>query len=311
MVHKIGLIGFGSMGINHARVLDSLEEVDFIGIYDENVEREVKQYKFFNSMDELIDCSDVIIIATNTKTHHQIVKKCMSMKKNILVEKPYSLDQKELYEISDLVKKNKTFIKIGLLEKYNPAVQFLLNEDLDSKEINSIYIQRLSPTDQLNRNKDHVLLDLSIHDFDILNKLFKEEFYDIDFQFFYKNGDEQDHVDIIGKIKNINIIVSTSKLSQKKTRTIVIYTEKQMYSLNLINNSLEIISHEGLEGLNTSVVGGFKEKLNTTFPIIDYSEPLVEQMKHFLFTIEKNELNENHKEFSEDLKLHEYLISKI
>ena len=97
MVHKIGLIGFGSMGINHARVLDSLEEVDFIGIYDENVEREVKQYKFFNSMDELIDCSDVIIIATNTKTHHQIVKKCMSMKKNILVEKPYSLDQKELY----------------------------------------------------------------------------------------------------------------------------------------------------------------------------------------------------------------------
>ena len=81
MVHKIGLIGFGSMGINHARVLDSLEEVDFIGIYDENVEREVKQYKFFNSMDELIDCSDVIIIATNTKTHHQIVKKCMSMKK--------------------------------------------------------------------------------------------------------------------------------------------------------------------------------------------------------------------------------------
>ena len=162
MVHKIGLIGFGSMGINHARVLDSLEEVDFIGIYDENVEREVKQYKFFNSMDELIDCSEVIIIATNTKTHHQIVKKCMSMKKNILVEKPYSLDEKELYEISDLVKKNKTFIKIGLLEKYNPAVQFLLNEDLDSKKINSVYIQRLSPTDQVNRNKDHVLLDLSI-----------------------------------------------------------------------------------------------------------------------------------------------------
>ena len=61
-----------------------------------------------------------------------------------------------------------------------------------------------------------MLLDLSIHDFDILNKLFKEEFNDIDFQFFYKNGDEQDHVDIIGKIKNINIIVSTSKLSQKK-----------------------------------------------------------------------------------------------
>ena len=60
-----------------------------------------------------------------------------------------------------------------------------------------------------------------------------------------------------------------------------------MYSLNLINNSVEIISHEGLEGLNTSVVGGFKEKLNTTFPIIDYSEPLVEQMKHFYLQLKK------------------------
>ena len=311
MVHKIGLIGFGSMGINHARVLDSLEGVEFMGIYDENIEREIKQYKFFNSMDKLIDCSDIIIVATNTVTHHQIVKKCLSMKKNILVEKPYSLNKKELYEINDLVKKNKTFIKIGLLEKYNPAVQFLLNEDLDSEEINSVYIQRLSPSDQVNRNKDHVLLDLSIHDFDILNRLFKEEFNDIDFQFFYKNGNEYDHVDIIGKSKNINVVISTSKLSQKKTRTIVIYTKKLMYSLNLINNSVEIISHEGLESLNTKVVGGFKEKLNTTFPIIDHSEPLVEQMKHFLFTIEKNELEENYEEFSEDLKLHEYLISKI
>ena len=161
MVHKIGLIGFGSMGINHARVLDSLEGVDFIGIYDENIEREIKQYKFFNSMDKLIDCSDIVIVATNTETHHQIVKKCLSMKKNILVEKPYSINKKELYEINDIVKKNKTFIKIGLLEKYNPAVQFLLNEDLDSEEINSVYIQRLSPSDQMNRNKDHVLLDLS------------------------------------------------------------------------------------------------------------------------------------------------------
>tara|TARA_Y100000591_G_scaffold331152_1_gene364157 strand:- start:1093 stop:1941 length:849 start_codon:yes stop_codon:yes gene_type:complete len=282
-----------------------------MGIYDENIEREIKQYKFFNSMDKLIDCSDIIIVATSTVTHHQIVKKCLSMKKNILVEKPYSLNKKELYEINDLVKKNKTFIKIGLLEKYNPAVQFLLNEDLDSEEINSVYIQRLSPSDQVNRNKDHVLLDLSIHDFDILNRLFKEEFNDIDFQFFYKNGNEYDHVDIIGKSKNINVVISTSKLSQKKTRTIVIYTKKLMYSLNLINNSVEIISHEGLESLNTKVVGGFKEKLNTTFPIIDHSEPLVEQMKHFLFTIEKNELEENYEEFSEDLKLHEYLISKI
>ncbi len=311
MKHKVGLIGFGSMGINHARVLNSLEEVNFVGIYDESIVKKVKNYQFFSSMDDLIDCSEILIIATNTKTHHQIVKKSLKMKKNILVEKPYSLNIKDLNEVSDLVKQNKTFIKIGLLEKYNPAVQFLLNEDLNFEEIDSVYIQRLSPTDQINRNKDHVLLDLSIHDFDILNKLFKEEFSNFDFKFFYKNGNEHDHVDIIGKNKNFNIVISTSKLSQKKTRTIVIYTKKQMYSLNLINNSVEIISHEGLEGLSTNLVGGFKEKLNTTFPIIDYSEPLVEQMKQFLSTIEKNELEKNHKEFFQDLRLHEYLISKI
>ena len=91
----------------------------------------------------------------------------------------------------------------------------------------------------------------------------------------------------------------------------MINTEKLMYSLNLINNSVEIISHEGLEGLNTKPIGGYKEKLNTTFPIIDYSEPLVEQLKHFLNSIKKNELDQNHREFFEDLKLHEYLISKI
>ena len=46
MVHKIGLIGFGSMGINHARVLDSLEGVEFMGIYDENIERELNNINF-------------------------------------------------------------------------------------------------------------------------------------------------------------------------------------------------------------------------------------------------------------------------
>ena len=125
----------------------------------------------------------------------------LSMKK-IYLSKTYSLNKKELYEINDLVK-NKTFIKIGLLEKYNPAVQFLLNEDLDSEEINSIYIQRLSPSDQVNRNKDHVLLDLSIHDFDILNNFLKKNFMILIFNFFTKM-ETNDHVDIIGKSKNIN-----------------------------------------------------------------------------------------------------------
>ena len=309
MKHRIGLIGFGSMGTNHARIISSLANVNFVGIFDSNIKNTHSSYKFYSSVDQLISDSDLLIIATPTSSHHKFAEYCINKNKHVLVEKPYSLDIEELQKFDKLSKKTEVFIKIGLLEKYNPVVQFLKTQKID--DIYSIKIERLSPSDQMNRNKDHVLLDLSIHDFSILQSLTGTDLSQFEFEFFFKNDDPHNHVDIVGRDEKTNITISTSKLSQKKVRTLVINSSRAMYIANLANNSVEILTHEGIENLNSTDLGGFKEKIYTTFPIIEYKEPLLGQIENFLIEIENKNLSANRSELTRDISLHNFLISNI
>ena len=87
MKHRIGLIGFGSMGTNHARIISSLANVNFVGIFDSNIKNTHSSYKFYSSVDQLISDSDLLIIATPTSSHHKFAEYCINKNKHVLVEK--------------------------------------------------------------------------------------------------------------------------------------------------------------------------------------------------------------------------------
>ena len=89
MSNKIGLIGYGHMGKNHARVINKNENAELVGIYDEKSENIVKNVApIFNSLEEIINNSDTLVISTPTISHSGILKLCIENNKNALIKIP-------------------------------------------------------------------------------------------------------------------------------------------------------------------------------------------------------------------------------
>jgi len=308
-MHKVGLIGYGSMGKNHARVLSKLESVDFIGIYDIDQSKDFKNYNTYNNIQNLIDDSSILIISTPTNTHHDLVLKVIEQNKHILVEKPYSINQKDIINIKKITQNKEVYLKIGLLEKYNPAVMFLKEQTLE--KISSIYLNRLSPQNQENRNQEHVLLDLTIHDFSIVLEILKCDVEDFKFEFFFNKLQPNNHVDIFGYLNNVSTSISTSKLFQKKVRDLVINTEERLFKANLITGAVEISYGAIQDIIDNDNTLGYRENLNSSYPLIDYREPLEAQFLAFLKDIKERNIKKVNSELIKDLNLHYYLLEKI
>jgi len=178
---KIGIIGIGRMGQYHLNILKNLPDIEIIGIFDINKDRvEDMSLKFgvdyFDNYKKLIKKCDAIFIATPTTTHYQYAKECLEMGKHILLEKPMTNNLNEAKELVELAKKKNLILQIGHVERFNGAVQ-----QLKKIIINPIYIdsKRIGPYDS--RVSDvGVVLDLMIHDIDILLNLIEDEVVEID-----------------------------------------------------------------------------------------------------------------------------------
>ena len=156
MKHRVGLIGYGAMGKNHARIINSIKECELIGVYDNNVQNSDKDIVFHETLDSLIDSCEIIIISTPTNTHVDLLKLCIEKKKNVLIEKPLSNNLSEINEVKNLIKDSSNFYLIGLLEKFNPTVKFLKLENLN--DIQNITVRRLSPINQTTLEGDAQVL---------------------------------------------------------------------------------------------------------------------------------------------------------
>ncbi|MDD5067511.1 MAG: Gfo/Idh/MocA family oxidoreductase, partial [bacterium] len=178
---KAGIIGVGRMGQYHLNILTDLPEVQVIGISDMNKEKLYDlSYKFgvsgFESCEKLIDKCDALFIATPTSTHYKIAKQCLEQGKHILLEKPMTTNLEEARDLTRIAEKHHLIIQVGHVERFNGAVQQLKNI------VNSpIYLEakRMGPYDP--RVSDvGVVLDLMIHDIDILLNLIEEDVKEID-----------------------------------------------------------------------------------------------------------------------------------
>ena len=131
---KVLLIGLGSMGSNHFRVLKLLlkNSKDLL-LYDSNKKRLSLFLKKHNviqerNLDKLIKMADRVIIASNTSSHYKIVIKCIKNgAKIIFVEKPFMKSFDEAKKVNKILKNNKIKIFVGLIERFNSSIVSLRN----------------------------------------------------------------------------------------------------------------------------------------------------------------------------------------
>ena len=175
MKPRIAVAGAGAFGKNHLRVIHQSEHADLAGVYDLDPARaaavaEPHGCRVFTSLDELAANSDAAVIAAPTVTHSEIGCKLIEAGLDVMVEKPIAHTLEAARALVDAAERHQRILQIGHLERFNPAV-IALGEVIGKPLFFEIH--RLSEFSPRCLDVD-VVLDLMIHDVDIILALTKE-----------------------------------------------------------------------------------------------------------------------------------------
>lgn len=180
-MHKINfaIIGVGSMGKNHARVLSEIPEVNLVAVVDNDIslaQEIAEKYKIqaFNTLEQMFQNIKVsaACICVPTTAHLAIGKACLQNGIDILVEKPIAATIAEAEELLHLAQKHNRNLMVGHIERYNPAFM-RVKQLVDSGEIGkvvSVHTRRVGVYPPRIRDVN-IAVDLAIHDIDLVNYL--------------------------------------------------------------------------------------------------------------------------------------------
>ena len=181
---KVAVLGTGSLGQHHARIYAELAaagQVELTGIYDAHAETarkiaEKHKLRVFSSIAEAAAASDALNIVTPTITHFEIARQLLAQGKQVLVEKPMTDDTTQAAELVTLATEKNCVLQVGHVERFNPVFTYLVSA---APEPRFIETHRLSPYPA--RSTDiGVVLDLMIHDLDIVLAFVKSPVISVD-----------------------------------------------------------------------------------------------------------------------------------
>jgi len=173
---RIAVVGVGHLGRHHARVAASLPEVECVGVHDHHEGRAEEVAREFGlsvlpTLDAVAAAAEAAIVATPTTSHAEIAGKLIEAGRDVLVEKPMASSLDEADELLRLARQHGRIIAVGHVERHNPAVQTALRLISDPRFVE---VHRLGVFTRRSLDID-VVLDLMIHDLQILRDLARED----------------------------------------------------------------------------------------------------------------------------------------
>jgi UDP-N-acetylglucosamine 3-dehydrogenase len=180
---RIGVVGVGVMGSNHARVLSELQGIKLVGVVDpdakqrEHVARTLGCAAFADLEAMIASGVDAITIAAPTQLHREITLECAKHGIHILVEKPIASTIEEGRAIVAAAHRAGVTLMVGHVERFNPAVQSL-KRAIKDQDILSIAITRVGPFPPRMSNVG-VVIDLAVHDIDLIRWFTDSEIIEI------------------------------------------------------------------------------------------------------------------------------------
>jgi len=169
---RVGVIGVGVMGSNHARVFADMPGVKLVGIADPDAKQRDYVAKAlgcagYDRVEGLLDAGvDAVTIAAPTHLHHDIALTCIGRGVHALVEKPIASSVEEGREIITAARRAGVTLMVGHVERFNPAVE-AIKEAIRDEDILSIAITRVGPFPPRMSNVG-VVIDLAVHDIDLI-----------------------------------------------------------------------------------------------------------------------------------------------
>ena len=276
-----GVIGVGSMGTNHARVYSELRGVELIGVADVDSDRAAAVAADFGTesytIDELLERVDVVSIAVPTSYHASVTRACIEAGVHVLVEKPFVDDVRDGEELAALAKWHGVTLQVGHIERFNPAVR-ALDKFLDGAEPIAITANRLGPP--LNRDvSDGVIMDLMIHDIDVVLSLVDAEITDLSAT---STADDQYATAQLTFDNGVVATLTASRVTQQKTRTLDITARDRLVRVDYLNQSVQIFRQSRPDYLRENGNIRYRHEVLMEQPMIEAGEPLKHELQAFV-----------------------------
>ncbi|PYJ41498.1 MAG: oxidoreductase [Verrucomicrobia bacterium] len=246
---RVGVVGVGHIGGNHARIYLELPNVEFVAIRETDSVRSAENARRFGvqsatSLDEFAGLIDAASVATPTSSHFSIAQDLLTRGKHLLIEKPITETTAEARELAGLAAARGLVLQVGHVERFNPVLSALEQRLTHPRFIEA---HRLSPYP--NRSTDiGVVLDLMIHDLEIILHLVRSPVESIDAVGVpvLSRGEDIANARLrfaSGCIANI----TSSRISPERMRKIRVFQEDAYLSLDYQSQSGEIYRKEGRE----------------------------------------------------------------
>jgi predicted dehydrogenase len=284
-VVRIGLVGTGTMGALHARVISQSPrcELAWVADPDRATGEEVAGRwgtRWIPEMD--LRTVDAVFVAAPTETHHRLATAILANGTPLLVEKPLADRLEDAVEIVEISERLDVPLMCGFLERYNPAILTAL--EFVEQPIH-VAANRHSP--YVARIRTGVASDLLIHDLDVLLRVFGRAPVRAEGHLGWFHPDSErgaeDMADAILDFPGGGIGMATaSRISQRKIRTLVITELDRQIELDLVRQDITIYRHLGSAAMEDTGLG-YRQQTVIDIPVIQHQrEPLATQLDRFL-----------------------------
>ncbi len=284
---KFAVIGVGSMGRNHARILASSPTVDLVGIVDPDPEARrqiasMAQAEAMADVDEAIARGiDAAIVAVPTVQHHDVARRLIDAGVHVLIEKPIAATSAEAHDLIGRAAAKGTILTVGHVERFNPAIRTLF-EAIGGEDIISIAISRVGPFPP--RISDvGIVTDLGVHDIDLIRWLSGSEIVEHQSLLTRARGQHEDIAFLQFRLANGALAhINTNWLTPFKERRISVSTAKRFIVCDMLLRTVNEFSGFMPDGLPDRLAQGSFVSRSLSVPFV---EPLRAEIDAFIDAI--------------------------
>jgi predicted dehydrogenase len=268
---RVGVIGVGHIGREHARIYSELPGVQLVGVCDidgQTAERVAQRHgvKAFSTAQDLVQHVDAVTISTPTYSHHEVGKLVLAHGIHALVEKPITDNPAQAKELIDLAHQKNLVLQVGHIERFNPALKAL-----EQKLTRPVFIEGHRLSTYPGRSTDiGVVLDLMIHDIEVVLHLVRSPLVSVDSVGTAVLSKGEDIANARLRFENGCVAnLTTSRISFEKMRKIRVFQDDAYLSLDYFEQSGEIY-----QKVNSQII---KESI-----VVEKDEPLKLQLTAFI-----------------------------
>jgi UDP-N-acetylglucosamine 3-dehydrogenase len=245
---KVSIIGVGSMGQNHARIYSEIAQLE--GVYDVDPAQGKKVAarlgtKNFGSMKELLGKVEAVSVCTITATHQDVASEVIKAGRDLIVEKPFTGSSKNAKTICKQAEKKGVVLGAGFVERHNPVVAVAKNALKAGRFGKPISFASRRVSSFPARIRDiGVIMDLGIHDVDVLRHITSDEAESV-FALGgrFNNPSFEDHASIlVGMKSGLEAYVEVNWLTPMKVRKVALTCSGGFVQLDYIDQSIEFSS---------------------------------------------------------------------